>query len=64
MKKVETPLGMNSFFQDGEEEHSKKYLKKRNLHISEVIILFSGDSGDGIQLLGNRFSFDTALRGK
>ena len=36
---------------------------KRTLNLSEVVIRFSGDSGDGMQLTGTLFSDTSALLG-
>jgi 2-oxoglutarate ferredoxin oxidoreductase subunit alpha len=36
---------------------------KRVEHLDRVIIRFAGDSGDGMQLTGDRFTSETALLG-
>ena len=56
---VEDSIRISNFFTDAE----KKEGAKKKQHIPEVTILFSGDSGDGIQLIGSRFSSNTAFAG-
>ena len=36
---------------------------KNKKHIDRVVIRFTGDSGDGMQLTGNRFTEATAIMG-
>ena len=42
---------------------SKRYVAKPVEQLESVVIRFAGDSGDGMQLTGGRFTSETALSG-